>query len=109
MLYEVITALNQALHGEMPWLLLLGIGFLKIVATPFSLGPGGSGGALAPPPASSSCTGKTLRTRRKAWITPIGSLNRSNREIWTRRGCSRPIVITSYSIHYTKLYDGSGG
>ncbi|MGB7972217.1 MAG: chloride channel protein [Candidatus Deferrimicrobiaceae bacterium] len=41
-------ALDQALHGELPLLLLLGIGFLKIVATSFSLGSGGSGGVLGP-------------------------------------------------------------
>jgi len=41
-------ALDQALNGELPWLLLLGIGFLKIVATSFPLGSGGSGGVLGP-------------------------------------------------------------
>lgn len=41
-------ALDQALHGSLPWFLLLGIGLLKIVATSFSLGSGGSGGVLGP-------------------------------------------------------------
>lgn len=41
-------ALDQALRGTLPWVLLLGIGFLKIVATSFSLGSGGSGGVLGP-------------------------------------------------------------
>ena len=41
-------ALDQALHGALPWVLLLGIGFAKIAATSFSLGSGGSGGILGP-------------------------------------------------------------
>jgi len=41
-------ALNQALHSTLPWTLLLAVGFLKIVATSFSLGSGGSGGILGP-------------------------------------------------------------
>ncbi len=41
-------ALDQALHGSLPWFLLLAIGFLKIVATSLSLGSGGSGGVLGP-------------------------------------------------------------
>src|SRR4030065_646208 len=45
-----------------------------------------SGSSVAPPPARTSWTGVTLRTIRYASITPIGSLNRSNREIWTRSG-----------------------
>src|SRR4030042_5016121 len=44
-----------------------------------------SGSAVAPPPARTSWTGATLRTMRYAATTPTGSLNRSNREIWTRR------------------------
>ena len=42
------TALDQALHGALPWVLLMAVGFLKIVATSFSLGSGGSGGVLGP-------------------------------------------------------------
>jgi CIC family chloride channel protein len=42
------TALHLALHEALPWLLLMGLGFLKIVATSFSLGSGGSGGVLGP-------------------------------------------------------------
>lgn len=41
-------ALDQALHGALPWTFLLAIGFLKIAATSFSLGSGGSGGVLGP-------------------------------------------------------------
>lgn len=41
-------ALDEALHGALPWILLLGIALLKIVATSFSLGSGGSGGVLGP-------------------------------------------------------------
>jgi CIC family chloride channel protein len=41
-------ALDQALHGVLPWVLLLGIGIAKIAATSFSLGSGGSGGILGP-------------------------------------------------------------
>jgi CIC family chloride channel protein len=43
-----ILALDQALHGALPWMLLLGIGIAKIAATTFSLGSGGSGGILGP-------------------------------------------------------------
>jgi len=42
------TALDQALHGVLPWVLLMAVGFLKIVATSCSLGSGGSGGVLGP-------------------------------------------------------------
>ncbi len=41
-------ALDQALQGSLPWLLLLAIAVLKIVATSSSLGSGGSGGVLGP-------------------------------------------------------------
>lgn len=41
-------ALDAALHGALPWTLLLGLAFLKIVATSCSLGSGGSGGVLGP-------------------------------------------------------------
>lgn len=41
-------ALDEALQGALPWILLLGIAFLKIVATSCSLGSGGSGGVLGP-------------------------------------------------------------
>jgi len=41
-------ALDEALQGTLPWILLLGIVFLKIVATSCSLGSGGSGGVLGP-------------------------------------------------------------
>ena len=42
------TTLNAAFAGMLPWSLLLLIGYLKIVATSFSLGSGGSGGVLGP-------------------------------------------------------------
>ena len=42
------TTLNAAFAGMFPWSLLLLIGYLKIVATSFSLGSGGSGGVLGP-------------------------------------------------------------
>lgn len=43
-----ITALDQAVHGYLPWTILLAVGLLKILATSFSLGSGGSGGVLGP-------------------------------------------------------------
>ncbi|MHB1013522.1 MAG: chloride channel protein [Desulfobacteria bacterium] len=42
------TTLDAAFTGAYPWFLLLLIGYLKIVATSFSLGSGGSGGVLGP-------------------------------------------------------------
>jgi CIC family chloride channel protein len=42
------TTLDAAFAGTFPWFLLLLIGYLKIVATSFSLGSGGSGGVLGP-------------------------------------------------------------
>lgn len=43
-----LSPLDHVLHEGLPWLLLLGIGAMKIVATSFSLGSGGSGGVLGP-------------------------------------------------------------
>lgn len=43
-----MSALDAAVHGELPLLLLVGIAFLKIVATSLSLGSGGSGGIVGP-------------------------------------------------------------
>lgn len=42
------NSMNLALLGEMPWFLMLGLIFLKILATSISLGSGGSGGIFAP-------------------------------------------------------------
>ena len=42
------TTLDAAFEGTFPWFMLLLIGYLKIVATTFSLGSGGSGGVLGP-------------------------------------------------------------
>jgi CIC family chloride channel protein len=42
------TSMDQALLGELPWLLMLGLIFFKIFATSISLGSGGSGGIFAP-------------------------------------------------------------
>jgi CIC family chloride channel protein len=42
------TTLDAAFEGTFPWFLLLLIGYLKIMATSFSLGSGGSGGVLGP-------------------------------------------------------------
>ena len=41
-------AMDLALLGQVPWLLMLGLIFVKILATSFSLGSGGSGGVFAP-------------------------------------------------------------
>lgn len=42
------NSMNLALLGELPWLLMLGLIFFKILATSISLGSGGSGGIFAP-------------------------------------------------------------
>jgi CIC family chloride channel protein len=41
-------SMDLALLGQLPWLLMLGLVFLKILATSVSLGSGGSGGVFAP-------------------------------------------------------------
>lgn len=41
-------SINDALHGNTVWYLALGLIFLKIIATSFTLGSGGSGGIFAP-------------------------------------------------------------
>jgi CIC family chloride channel protein len=42
------NSMNLALLGKLPWILMLALIFLKIVATSISLGSGGSGGIFAP-------------------------------------------------------------
>ncbi len=42
------NSMNLALLGQLPWLLMLALVFLKILATSISLGSGGSGGIFAP-------------------------------------------------------------
>jgi CIC family chloride channel protein len=42
------TSMDQALLGELPWMLMFGLIFFKILATSISLGSGGSGGVFAP-------------------------------------------------------------
>jgi CIC family chloride channel protein len=42
------NSMDQALQGELPWLLMFGLIFFKIFATSISLGSGGSGGIFAP-------------------------------------------------------------
>ena len=41
-------SINDALHGRTLWYLALGLIFIKIIATSFTLGSGGSGGIFAP-------------------------------------------------------------
>jgi chloride channel protein, CIC family len=41
-------SINDALHGRTVWYLALGLIFLKVIATSFTLGSGGSGGIFAP-------------------------------------------------------------
>ena len=41
-------SINDALHGSTLWYMALGLIFLKIIATSFTLGSGGSGGIFAP-------------------------------------------------------------
>lgn len=43
-----VRALDAALHAALPWSLLLTLAVVKIAATAFSLGSGGSGGVLGP-------------------------------------------------------------
>ena len=42
------NSMNLALHGKMLWTTMLGLIFIKILATSVSLGSGGSGGIFAP-------------------------------------------------------------
>lgn len=42
------NTMNMALHGQLSWLLMLALIFIKILATSISLGSGGSGGIFAP-------------------------------------------------------------
>ncbi|MCK5453125.1 MAG: chloride channel protein, partial [Calditrichia bacterium] len=42
------NSMDLALLGELPWMLMLGLIFFKILATSLSLGSGGSGGIFAP-------------------------------------------------------------
>jgi len=41
-------AINEAMHGSMPWLLMLALLGAKLAATSLTLGSGGSGGIFAP-------------------------------------------------------------
>ncbi len=42
------NTMNMALHGQLSWLIMLALIFVKILATSISLGSGGSGGVFAP-------------------------------------------------------------
>ncbi len=42
------NTMNMALLGKLPWLAMLGLVFMKMLATSVSLGSGGSGGIFAP-------------------------------------------------------------
>jgi len=42
------NTMNMALHGQLSWMLMLALIFIKILATSISLGSGGSGGVFAP-------------------------------------------------------------
>ncbi|MFZ0391796.1 MAG: chloride channel protein, partial [Calditrichia bacterium] len=42
------NSMNMALLGQLPWITMLGLVFMKILATSVSLGSGGSGGIFAP-------------------------------------------------------------
>ncbi|MHB1013372.1 MAG: chloride channel protein [Desulfobacteria bacterium] len=62
------TTLDAALRGSLPWFLLLLIGYLKIVATSFSLGSGGSGGVLGPAVFIGGILGAFVGTVANAWF-----------------------------------------
>jgi CIC family chloride channel protein len=62
------TTLDAAFEGVFPWFLLLLIGYLKIVATTFSLGSGGSGGVLGPSIFIGGILGALVGTVANAWF-----------------------------------------
>jgi len=62
------TTLDAAFEGTFPWFLLLLIGYLKIVATSFSLGSGGSGGVLGPAIFIGGILGAFVGTVANAWF-----------------------------------------
>jgi len=62
------TTLDAAFEGAFPWFLLLLIGYLKIVATSFSLGSGGSGGVLGPAIFIGGILGAFVGTVANAWF-----------------------------------------
>ena len=62
------TTLDAAFQGAFPWFLLLLIGYLKIVATTFSLGSGGSGGVLGPAVFIGGILGAFVGTVANTWF-----------------------------------------
>lgn len=48
---------QQSLYSQVPWLLLLGVGFGKILTTSFTIGSGGSGGVFGPSVVIGGCLG----------------------------------------------------
>jgi chloride channel protein, CIC family len=62
------TTLDAAFKGAFPWFLLLLIGYLKILATSFSLGSGGSGGVLGPAVFIGGILGAFVGTVANAWF-----------------------------------------
>jgi chloride channel protein, CIC family len=48
---------QQSLHSELPWLLLLAVAFGKILTTSFTIGSGGSGGVFGPSMVIGGCLG----------------------------------------------------
>ena len=62
------TTLDAAFEGMFPWFLLLLIGYLKIVATCFSLGSGGSGGVLGPAIFIGGILGAFVGTVANTWF-----------------------------------------
>ena len=62
------TTLDAAFAGTFPWFLLLLIGYLKIVATSFSLGSGGSGGVLGPAVFIGGILGAFVGTFANTWF-----------------------------------------
>jgi CIC family chloride channel protein len=62
------TTLDAAFEGAFPWFLLLLIGYLKIVATSFSLGSGGSGGVLGPAIFIGGILGAFVGSVANAWF-----------------------------------------
>lgn len=62
------TTLDAAFEGTFPWFLLLLIGYLKILATSFSLGSGGSGGVLGPAIFIGGILGAFVGTVANAWF-----------------------------------------
>ena len=109
--YNVIM---DALNNEFTFQLLLILLFLKILAFSLSLGSGGSGGTIVPSLFAGAMLGGAFGTAANVLFP--GTIAESGAYAMVGMGAvfagtaRAPLtVITSYSIHYTKLYDAKCG